>query len=634
MDNRNYQISLKGRVGLFCLFIPVFSASVLMFAGCKTTSEYRQDADKSAYNVIQEKQEAAFGRSSDFTIERPSDILRRRLLIEQGLPYSGEASLGTDQVKTIDDWPDEEYPKKDGLESGRDFVIKKDEALQLNLIQALQVGAANSSEYQTKKEAVFQKALNLDLQRSNFSGTLEGGVADAGLVMDSDGTKKAQIRAPKGNTLNFSKKFRNGMTFAAGLALDLTRVLTAGGSSALGISGDASFTIPLLGGNRYRDAENLTQAERDVIYSIWEFERFKKTYAVNVAGDYLNVLKQQNKVENGAENYRNSIASANRTRSLADAGRATEIQIDQAVQNELKARNGWISAIESYNSLLDKFKTRIGLPPDANITVDRTALDVLVKATGDMQAEILAEEQDSSSEVVAEGEEIKLAPPDNRYAGDLEMESSQAIELGLNNRLDLFVAIGKIYDAQRDIIIKADELGADLSLNNQIRFDQKGYNLSNGTGELDLLNDFEFSSLLTLDLPFNRDEERKNYRSSVINLEKTVRDVQNKEDDIKLSIRNGLRSMSERRESFQIQTMAVAVAEKRNTSTQMFFEAGRAEIRDLLEAQEDLLTARNNLTAAIVEYRVAVLGFQRDTGLLQIDENGLLLEYSPEKGGS
>ena len=51
----------------------------------------------------------------------------------------------------------------------------------------------------------------------------------------------------------------------------------------------------------------------------------------------------------------------------------------------------------------------------------------------------------------------------------------------------------------------------------------------------------------------------------------------------------------------------------------MFLEAGRAEIRDLLESQEDLLSAQNELTAAIISYRVAELELQRDMGVLQVN---------------
>ena len=134
-----------------------------------------------------------------------------------------------------------------------------------------------------------------------------------------------------------------------------------------------------------------------------------------------------------------------------------------------------------------------------------------------------------------------------------------------------------------------------------------------------------------LDLPFERTAEQNAYRKSFISLERAVRDVQILEDDIKLAIRNTLGDLLESRESLQIQSRSVAVAQKRVNSINLFLEAGRAEIRDLLEAQEALLSAQNGLTAAIINYRIAELELQRDMGVLQIDEKGLWQEYTPKE---
>ncbi|MBN1958666.1 MAG: TolC family protein, partial [Desulfuromonadales bacterium] len=56
-------------------------------------------------------------------------------------------------------------------------------------------------------------------------------------------------------------------------------------------------------------------------------------------------------------------------------------------------------------------------------------------------------------------------------------------------------------------------------------------------------------------------------------------------------------------------------------------QAGRAQMRDLLEAQEALLSAQNALTAVMVDYRSAELATQRDLGTLQVDANGIWHEY-------
>jgi outer membrane protein TolC len=91
-----------------------------------------------------------------------------------------------------------------------------------------------------------------------------------------------------------------------------------------------------------------------------------------------------------------------------------------------------------------------------------------------------------------------------------------------------------------------------------------------------------------------------------------------------------LRTLAQARQSYVIQHQAVALAERRVDSTNAFLQAGRAEVRDLLDAQESLLEAQNALTAALVDYRVAELELQRDMGLLRVDAKGLWHEYQPD----
>ena len=103
------------------------------------------------------------------------------------------------------------------------------------------------------------------------------------------------------------------------------------------------------------------------------------------------------------------------------------------------------------------------------------------------------------------------------------------------------------------------------------------------------------------------------------------------EDQIKLDVRNKLADLLESREGLKIQANSVIVAQRRVRSSNLFFEAGQAQIRDLLEAQDALLSAQNALTSALVSYRVAELELQTDIGLLEVDEKGLWHEYSPKE---
>lgn len=87
-------------------------------------------------------------------------------------------------------------------------------------------------------------------------------------------------------------------------------------------------------------------------------------------------------------------------------------------------------------------------------------------------------------------------------------------------------------------------------------------------------------------------------------------------------MREAARSLAQARENYGIQRQAVAVAERRIASVDLFLQAGRAQIRDVLEAQEALVSARNALTAALVSRRGAELVLLRDLERLRVNDDG------------
>jgi outer membrane protein TolC len=187
-----------------------------------------------------------------------------------------------------------------------------------------------------------------------------------------------------------------------------------------------------------------------------------------------------------------------------------------------------------------------------------------------------------------------------------------------------------VFDAQRALAVSADQLRADLLLLGRAAAGEARSlgSATEGDASLDV-DEGRYSASLRLDLPWERTAERNLYRSSLLAFEQAVRDVQDLEDQIKLEVRDELRTLLESRETVAIQALSVEVAKRRRESTAMFLEAGRAEVRDVLEAEEALVSAQNALSAALVGYRVAELQLQRDMGVLDINEDGLWTEWVP-----
>lgn len=599
-------------------------------AGCKP-GDYRREADDVAGEVIRQKQLEALGREEPFTIEKPEMTLRRRLMEAQNLAKSHVASLGVTNLDEIPNWPDDDYLQGGVGESDELMVIEPGVPLKLSLQDALRVAAGNNRDYQAQKETVYRTALALDLERDAFRSTFTG-VSSADISYDS-GADPQVSGIDSSTEFGITQRFTNGLSLTGAIALDVAKLLTQDRSSSNALSADFSVELPLLrGSGKHIVSEPLIQSERDALYAIYRFERFKRTFAVNIASDYLAVLQQLDRIQNEEDNYRGLIITLRQVRREAEAGRQSPIEVDRALQDELRARQRWISAQQSYERSLDGFKLTLGLPVDADVELDRSELDRLAQGVRDS----LPDPEDpltKTEEALPADAPVTLVVPSRDGAGPMELEQTKAIDLALNNRLDLRIAQGDVYDAQRQVVVAADALGAELTLLGRASAGQ-GRSLSS-TGQSDAFDPrFDqgyYDTLLTLDLPFERTRERNTYRSRLIDLKRAVRDFQESEDRVKLDVRNILRNLLEARESLHIQAGAVELAKERVQSTDLLLQAGRGSIRNALDAKDDLVQSQNSLTTALVAYLIAELEIQRDMGVLEVNEQGLWKPYDPQE---
>lgn len=590
-----------------------------MLIGCSTQG-HRESAERAGYAIIEEKQQEALGRTEEFTIGVAARELRQRLIMDQNLTHSAAASLGVQYLEETEHWPKdnyldrfEEYTASRSVDASEPYV--------LTLTNALQIAARNNRDYQGRKEGVFRTALQLYLERDEFRATL-GAIIGGEYNQDrSAGTVTESVSG--GASAGVTQRLKRGGDVVFNLGWDIVELLRGGGNDGTGAFADTSITLPLLrGSGRHIVTEPLQQAERDMVYALYDFEEFKRGFSVDIASEYFSVLQRQNEVRNAAENYRGLVASTRRARRLLDAGNLPAIQVDQSIQDELSARNRWVSARASYDSALDGFKVQLGLPTDARIELDNSAFDQLSADVANVLQGATAIEYEE--EIPPADAEVVLEEPTPEGAGPLEVEYDYAIRLAFENRLDLRRAIGEVYDAQRGIVLAADRLRGEVTLFGGARVDGDSFD------DFDL-DSGNYNALLNIDLPLERTAEAAAYRTSYIALEQAVRGVQQLEDSIKLQVLNQLRDLSEARESLRIQALSVELANRRVRGANLNLRAGRVEIRDLLDAQDDLLSAQNSLTAATVNYRVAELELQQTLGVLEVGPDGLWREFTPEQ---
>ena len=605
----------------------LLTASVQILGSCSTPADYRREADTASYEIIDKARKSLLGHSEPFSIETPADTLRRRLLLDQVLPQSDPASLGSHDVRRIEQWPDDTYFEPHSAQPSIPWSTTG--TLKLTLVDSLQIGARNSREYQLQKELVFQAALALDLERDRFGLTWAGllnGEIERDLSADPNTTSAFGTAG-----LGVAKRFENGIFMTLNLAFDLVKLLVPGNDSSLGSFADATIGIPLLrGSSTFVVTEPLKQAEREVIYAIYGFERFKRVFAVQIASDYYGVMQLRHEVDNELENYRYLIEATRRAHRMVEAQRIDSVQVDQTEQDELKARDTWVQAIRAYEGKLDLFKQSLGLPVDARIELDMKEFDMLVDFSR------FATRPTERPRVPADAP-IVVTPPSRVGGGPFELAPETAVIVALRNRLDLRVTIGRILDGQRGVAVAADQLRADLTLlgSGSIGERRTISDASLPNGQL-RANEARYSVLGVLNLPLERTAERNVFRNSEIEFERTVRAAQQLEDQVKFEVREDLRVLLEARERLQIQMQSLQLAQRRVDVTSRLLQAGGrgVEARDVLEAQTDLTDSKNAFSLERVRYRIAELALQRDLDLLQVNEQGLWTELDPKSLGT
>ncbi|MHC4629133.1 MAG: TolC family protein [Planctomycetota bacterium] len=536
------------------------AAMILGFwAGC-SPDQYRAEADKEVYEIIDAKWEGDFGNKSNYMIAdtnvpaSPNDID-----IEKVIPPSGI----------------------------------------LSLTQAVATATAHNREYLRQKEQLYLTALDLTLARHQFARKWFGTI-DASYVRNS-----ADESVNSDSRFGFNQLLADGAQVGASVAVDWARFLTGDPRTSLGSVLTATVSQPLLRG-RGRDIvqENLTQAERNALYQLRSFARYRKTFVVSTVSAYYRVLQQKTTVVNAESSYRRLLRSQERLELEAEAGMKSQSDVDEARQDTLNAENNWVQAQERYGRILDEFKVLLTLPTDTKVELDPNELENLERFVT-MQVDYTPE---------------------------------AAIETAMNWRLDFATSADRVEDAERKVILAADNLGAELNL-----IGSAGVNSTPDTkvGRLQF-HEGTYTLGLEADLPLDRKAERNAYAEAVISLEQQRRGYENDRDNIELEVRDALRTLEAEAERHRIQKLALELAEDRLEAQEMLFDIGQSDVRLLLDSEAALLSAQNAVISSLVDFTIAGLSFYRDIGVLQVKPDGMWEELvrsscgatQPSPGGS
>ena len=546
------------------LILQIFMCAL---AAC-TVASYQRSADEESYQVIAEKAGLVPGVSNQVVIDE-----------DKLVDLSGFA-INSDSFDFLDNEADSEV-----------------DARIVSLNDALDLAFQHSKDFQTQKERLYLEALALTFDRYRYVPTFSA-AAGGDYRWDSQDKFVQDMQALTGiENINTSEStfsntslgarylLKSGGAVALNLTNNFTRFLT-GDISEIGAGAlIGSFTQPLL-----RDfgsdieTEALLQAERDLLYRLRDFTRFRKNFAVRVASDYYSVLLNRETSRNYYAGLSATNLSLEREQAFQAEGLTTLLQVGRLEQSSLQADLRWTSSITRYKRSLDNFKILIGLNADDNIML------------GD--------------------EEMVLITETGMDSPDISLE--QATEMAIQTRLDLYTWLDRVQDSARRIELAANSLSPALDLSLVASVPNS---TTQNLGELDFENTV-YTAGLDLDLPLDTKLERNNYRRSLIDYDAATRDYLLALDDIKLDVLDTWRRMNEARKSYDINVTSVEINERRVEEAELRAELGLGDIQDTVDSQNDLTAARTERVSSLIEHNISKLEFWRDVGLLYVDDNG------------
>lgn len=403
--------------------------AVFVLSGC-SRGAYRQWADRDAYCLLKTRQ-------FDSRWEVPSRVVepdpRSRLADVQDpdcglVPPDDPASHQYMEApyhskKQVRYW--DNRGEADAIDSQRwlEYLpYDEDGVLVLDTDLTIGLSLLHSREFQTQVEQLYRQALGLSAARFEYDLNWFGGTS--GSFNANDDGFDANRTLAHSDRLGFSRNFATGGQLAVSLLNSFTWQLGGGGHSNFS-AGNLAFNLtqPLLrGAFRHVRTEAMTQSERNLLYAVRDFARFRRQFYLETVSGYLSLLNQVQSVRIEERNLRLLVLNRDEHEILLKQGQVAPNQVDQVFQSYQEGRISLINRQQGLQAAMDQFKFRLGLPARIDIQLDEAILDPF-----QLNSPAIQQLQDDVK--VLEESLIQYLPPDETAPeeflekAELEMES-------------------------------------------------------------------------------------------------------------------------------------------------------------------------------------------------------------------
>jgi outer membrane protein TolC len=429
------------------------------------------------------------------------------------------------------------------------------------LPEALEYADRHARDLQGAKETLYLEALDLTLERHLWTPqwvyNISTEYANYGQVRDFDHAMTAV------SDFAVTQRLPYGGDVTARVINSVMRDLGAHTTSGEPGSFILSANLPLLRGAGRAAYESRYSAERELIYAVRTYERFRQQFLANVAGLYFELQELKSTITNTYKSYGSRRADWIRADFVTRMGQAQTIfDAARAKSSYRQAESALVSAKEQYATALDRFKIFIGM--SVEIPLD-----------------VLDQDQDEAAR------SLELLLPN--------VSENEAVQVALQYRLDLRNTADAVDDAYRGVKIAKNAILPDLNVSGSATLDSDPEHLNSTSFNTERTT---YRAEIALQMT-DRKAERNAYRASLIEARQSERDFDEAQDTVRADVRRAIRRLAQQENLMKIQALQVEENEFRRAAAKAKFDLGESTNQDVVDAENELLTARNDLAAAV-----------------------------------
>lgn len=550
----------------------------------------------------------------DREIERRLEIRAARLspesrspvIIDRGLP--DQSRDPSDRSRELAEEPPTVDPAASALsfspaDEARDVAARLDAyaadaaggnaepPLPLTLFDALATAQRSGREYLAAEEDYLLAAIGLLIERHLWGPRLFNDTSARISGVGEDGRFESAVRVI--NQLRATQRLPYGGSAEAAWVWDATEQLReqASGRYRQSSSLVGSFEVPLLRGAGMIAREDLIQAERDLVYAARDFERFRREYAVALANDYFDLLEQQARILNQEAQLDGFLRLEESTAARVAAGRLSEFDTAIASNRVLGARATLAGLRERYILAVDRFKIRLGLPPNRPVSILPLRIEI----------------------------------------PEPEISQQEATARALEYRLDLQNLRDRTEDARRAVANARNQLLPDLNLDAGATIPTDGDTREGGV--MFDTDDTEYRAGVEMSLPLDRKIERLGVRRAQIRLERARRDLDERKDQIGVFVRQAVRNVDLARFQLTLAERQVEINKRRLEEQEL--KEDQIDPQQIVDTRIDLLDSENERDSALTNLRNAVLRYLLESDQLRVGRDGRFIDpRNPTGAGS